>query len=382
LSTELRGTAPFAGLTFLIIALENPHMDRIVALAPLWDRIWARRRAILTLVACATIVVGIIAFFLPTWYMAQAELLPPGEEESAVGLTNLLRGVGVPGVKIPTEVSPGEVFLIILQSRRIGEQMVNRFDLKKLYKRKFMVDAIKDLHRHSRFKLTEAGSIQISVEDRSRQRAADMTNAYVELLDRFNREVRMTKGRRTRLFVESRLTETKQELATAEQRLTQYQVRNKTVSLTPEMSSAVDQAAKLYARRMALQVRLGVVRGYSQGSEEEIQIRQELNQLDQQMRELPETGLELARLVRDVRALEQVFAILTAQYEDARITEARDVVTVEVLDDATPPERKSRPKRSIMVAGAFLLSLAVGGGYAVFQGGERPRPLVRAVAAE
>ena len=357
-------------------------MNKIVALAPRWDRVWARRRVIFTLVASATIAVGIIAFILPPWYKAQVELLPPSEDDSGLGVTNLLRGIGVPGVKIPTEVSPGEVFLVVLQSRRVGGQMASRFDLKRLYKTKFMEDAIKELHGHSSFKLTEGGTIQITVEDQSRQRAAAMANAYVELLDRFNREVRMTKGRRIRLFVEGRLAETKQELAVSEQRLARYQVQNKTVALSSQASSAIDQAARLYARRMALQVRLGVVRGYSMGSEEEIQIRQEMAQLDQQMRELPETGLELARLVRDVRALEQVFAILTSQYEDARITEARDLVTVEVLDAATPPEKKSRPKRLPMIAAAFLLSLAVGAGYALLQEEERPRPMVRAVASE
>ena len=156
-------------------------------------------------------------------------------------------------------------------------------------------------------------------------------------------------------------------MVAAEQRLAQYQVKNKAVALTPQMSSAVDQAATLYARRMALQLRLGVVQGFSQGSEEEIQIRQELTQLDQQMRDLPGTGLELARLARDVKALEQVFVILTTQYEDARITEARDVVTIEVLDAATPPERKHRPRRTMMIAAAFLFSLGVGTVYAVVQ---------------
>ena len=303
-------------------------MDRIVALGPLWNRIWARRRGIFTLVASATIFVGIIAFVLRPWYKAQAELLPPSEDEAGVGITSLLRGVGVPGVKIPTEVSAADVFVVVLQSRRISEQMVTRFDLKKLYKTKYTQDTIEELRQHARFKLTEAGTIQISVEDKNRQRAADMANAYVEFLDQFNRDARMTRGRRTRLFIEGRLAETKQELGAAEQRLAQYQAKHKTAALSPGMSTAVEQAANLYARRMTLQVRLGVVRAYSQGSEEEIQIRQELAQLDQQMRELPETGLELARLVREVKALEQVFAILTAQYEDARITEARDVVTV------------------------------------------------------
>ncbi len=357
-------------------------MDKTLALAPLWDRVWTRRRPILTLVLVATVVVGVIAFILPPIYRADTELLPPTEDETGLGLASLLRGVGLPGVKIPTPVSAGDVFMAILQSRRVNEQMVERFGLRKLYKKKFTEDAVKELRSHVRFKQTEGGTIQISVEDKGRQRAADMANAYVEFLDQFNREVRMTKGRRTRLFIEDRLKETKQELAAAEQRLAEYQVRNKAIALSPQMSSAVDQAARLYGRRMALQVKLGVVRSYSQGSEEEIQTRQELAQLDQQMRELPETGLELARLVRDVKALEQVFAILTAQFEDARITEARDVVTVEILDVATPPERKAAPRRGLIIASTFLLSLTLGAGYAVFQEQDEPRPMVRAVGSE
>jgi uncharacterized protein involved in exopolysaccharide biosynthesis len=344
--------------------------------------VWARRRPIVTLVFTATVVVGVIAFLLPPWYRAEAELLPPGEEETGLGLATILRGVGVPGIKIPNQVTPSDVFMSVLQSRRINEAVVNRFNLKKLYKKKFMVDALRELHTHTRFKLTQAGTIQISVEDVNRQRAADMTNAYVEFLDRFSRQSRMTKGRRTRMFIQDRLTETKKELETAEQTLTQYQSLHKTVALSPGNSSAVEQGARLYAQRMALQVRLGVVRSYSQGSDEEVQIRQELAELDRQMRQLPETGLELARLVRDVKVMEQVFELLTAQYEDARIAEARDVVTVEILDDAVPPERKSRPKRSMMIVAAFLLSAAVGIGLAITRREEEPKPVMRAVASQ
>ena len=55
-------------------------------------------------------------------------------------------------------------------------------------------DALKELTRHTKFKLTEAGTIEISIEDRDPKLAAAMANEYVERLDRFNREVRMTKG--------------------------------------------------------------------------------------------------------------------------------------------------------------------------------------------
>jgi uncharacterized protein involved in exopolysaccharide biosynthesis len=350
-------------------------MDQIVAIAPLWRRIWARRKGIFVLVTCATLLAGVVAFMMPPWYLAHAELLPPSEDEGGLGLSSLLRGVGLPGVKIPTEVTPGDVFMVILRSRRLSEQIVEKFNLKQLYKRKLMEDTVKDLKTHTSFDLTDAGTIKISVEDRDKQRAADMTNAYIQYLDQFNREIRSTKGRRTRIFVEGRLNEIKTELADAEQRLTEYQVQHKAVALSRNASSAVSQAATLYARRMALEVRLGVVRGYSEGSEEEIQLKQEIAQIDEQMRQLPETGLELARLVRDVTALEQVFALLTAQYEDAKINEARDVVTVDVLDPATTPERKSKPRRILIIGAAFLASSALGAGFALFQGrGQQPTP--------
>lgn len=348
-------------------------MDQTVELAPLWNRIAARRRPILGLVLGVTLLTAAVAFLLPVYFRAEASLLPPNEEEAGFGLSSLLRGIGVAGVKVPTQATPADVFLVILESRRVAEEMVQRFDLKTRYRKRLMADAVRQLRQNTRFELSDAGTITIAVEDRDPKRAADMANAYVELLDRFNRELRMTKGRRTREFIEQRLTETRQELVTAEERLTRYQSRNKAVVLTPQMSSATEAAARLYAQRTALQVRLGVVRSYSRvETDEQRQLEQQLAELDRQLRALPGTGLELARLVRDVKALEQVFVLLTAQYEEARITEARDVATVEVLDVASPPERKSRPRRGVMIAVALVLSAAAGITWALLDRREAP----------
>jgi uncharacterized protein involved in exopolysaccharide biosynthesis len=327
------------------------------------------------LVMAATIVTGVIAFVLPPWFKATGSLLPPAEEEGGFGIARLLKGAAVPGIKIPTQATPADVFVAVLESRRINEEIVQRFDLMHRYKKKYREDAVKELKRHVKFKLTDAGTIDLSVEDRSPQIAADILNAYVELLDRFNREVRTTKGRRTRIFVESRLNETKDALAKSEMILTAYQSTHKAAVLSPEVSTAVETAARLYAQRAALQIQLGVVRSYSrEGGDEESQIRERLAQLDQQLGALPETGLELARMLREVKTHEQLLLLLTAQYEEARVDEARDVVSVDVLDPGVPPERKVRPRRGVMIIGAFLLSLAVGVAYALFQPEEPTGP--------
>jgi len=349
-------------------------MDHVIEVSVFWRRVWARRRLIILMVAGSALVAGGIAFVLPPWYRAQASLLPPSEEDSGIGLSTLLRGIGVPGVRVPTETSPADVMLAVIQSRRVGEEMVQRFQLQSRYHVRWMDVALRELRRHSRFELTEAGTVVVSVEDHDPGRAAEMANAYVQLLDRFNREVRMTKGRRTRLFVEQRLSETKTSLAAAEQKLAEYQSQHKAIVLTPEMSSALDAASRRYAERAALEVRLGVVRSYTrETTDEEVRLTQELNELDRQLATLPTTSLELARLVRDVKTLEQLYTLLTAQYEEAQITEARDVQTIEVLDVATPPERRSRPQRVVIVLAAAAFALIAGVAYALMQDDEADR---------
>lgn len=353
----------------------NTPQESPLELGRLWDRIWHRRMAIAKLVGAATLLTAIVAFLLPPWYRADGVLLPPSEEESGVGLASLLKEIGVAGVRVPSQATPADVFLAILESRRVNEEIVRRFDLRNRYHARYMVDAIKKLRTHASFKATDAGTIEISVEDRDPVRAAAITNAYMEILDRFNRDVRMTKGRRTRQFVEERLKETKDELAGAEQRFADYQSKHKTAMMTREMTSAADAAARLYAQRAALQVRLGVVQSYTRGpSDEALQITQELEQVDRQLAALPETGLEITRMYRDVRTQEQVFVLLTAQYEQARIDEARDTPTIEVLDPAVTPEKKSRPLRTLMIVAAFGLSLAVGVVWALLNERRSPAP--------
>ena len=67
--------------------------------------------------------------------------------------------------------------------------------------------------------------------------------------------------------------------------------------------------------------------------------------------------MELARLVREVKIQSAVFELLTNQYEQYKIQETRDTPTIQVLDQAFPPERKSKPKRAFLVGVAGILSL-------------------------
>jgi uncharacterized protein involved in exopolysaccharide biosynthesis len=309
-------------------------------------------------VALGVLVSIAVAFLWPPTYKATTTMLPPTEEDTGFNAASVFRGLSVPGIRIPSRSGPEDVAVVILHSRRIAATLVQRFHLVDVYHVKSDQAAVAKLQKRSKFKVDESGSIIITVSDRESKRAADLANAYAEEVDRFNREIRMTKGRRMRLFVEGRLAETRRDLTTAEEVLRDYGMKHKAIALSPDELSTVESAAQLFASKTALETRLGMTREYaSENSEEVRRLRQQFDQINGQISALPELGLELARMVRDVKIQEQVFSLLSAQYEEARINEARDIPTVEVLDPAIPPEGRAWPRRGLLVGIGGVLSL-------------------------
>jgi capsule polysaccharide export protein KpsE/RkpR len=74
---------------------------------------------------------------------------------------------------------------------------------------------------------------------------------------------------------------------------------------------------------------------------------------------LPKASLEYMRLVREVKIQETVYELLTQQYEQAKIMELKDTPTVQFLDHAGVPEKRSYPKRMLTVIIVFLLGFFI-----------------------
>ena len=66
---------------------------------------------------------------------------------------------------------------------------------------------------------------------------------------------------------------------------------------------------------------------------------------------------------------ETIFEILARQFETAKLDEARQGALIQVLDPALPPDKRSFPKRGLIVIGASLIGLIAGIIYALIQSG-------------
>jgi tyrosine-protein kinase Etk/Wzc len=60
-------------------------------------------------------------------------------------------------------------------------------------------------------------------------------------------------------------------------------------------------------------------------------------------------GIDNLGLLRNLRYNETIYELLAKQYEMAKIDEAKDSAVIQVMDKATEPDRKSKPKRSLIV---------------------------------
>jgi uncharacterized protein involved in exopolysaccharide biosynthesis len=353
---------------------EPPGLDLRELAALIWRH---RLRIAATCLAAALLALG-AAMVLPRWYRATAVILPPEE-------TDLLRNMALgqraltkfPSFGILSEYfTPADVYQAILNSRTVKEEVVHEHDLQRVYRQRSLEKTVRELTNLTKVRLNPQGTIQISVEDRDPKRASAIANSFVAALDRFNVEKRNTQARRTRQFLEGRLRDTDSLLRTTEGTLRRYQERHHTVAPASFTAGDVQAASDLMARKVALEVRLGVLRSYlREDNDQIIQSRSELEQLKRRIATLPALQTDIARLTRDSKVAEQLYLLLTAELEQARIREQQDTPTVQVLDTATPPERHARPRRLILMAAAVMLAFTGSVIFLWMRGA--PRPVLR-----
>ncbi len=341
------------------------------------------RRFVLLNFLGVCVAVAILSLFLPSWYSANTTILPPQREKLGLGLVSSLAG-GISefgtSMSLPLMVSPSDVFAAILKSRAVALAVIEKEDLMKTYHTKTKEDALRELFSHTQVKVTPEGLVSLSFEDKDRFKAAKVANRFVEELDRVNRETNTSQAKNARIFIGERLVQTKEDLTKAEEDLKKFQEENKAVSLDAQMRASIEGAADLKAQMVAAEIELNLLSKNMSPSHPQIQgLKSKINELKRQLdiwelgnpekeseekkildipfSQVPTLSLKLARLVREVRIQSGVFELLTNQYEQYKIQETRDTPTIQVLDKAIPPERRSKPKRTFLVGLAGVLSL-------------------------
>jgi tyrosine-protein kinase Etk/Wzc len=327
----------------------------------------------------STLVVAVLAVIFclvfPNRYTATASILPP-QQNSSLGAT-LLSQVGSLGslgalaggsLGLGSLKNPNDLAIALLKSRSVEEAMVQRFDLKKLYREKRMSDARKALEEHSDIESNvKDGLIRISVTDRDPRRAAEMTNAYVDEYKKFSANLAVTEASQRRLFFEQQLEQAKNKLGVAEEAMKTTEQTTGMIQLDSQAKALIESVATLRAQVAAKEVQIRGMSLFATADNPDLLVaKEQLVELQRQLKQLggsqagvdsdlivprgklPQAGMDYIRKLRDVRYNELIFELLAKQFEIAKLDEAREGAVTQVVDSAVPPDRKSFPRLSII----------------------------------
>jgi tyrosine-protein kinase Etk/Wzc len=351
-----------------------------------------RKKLIFRITAAAAVLSAIISLLLPKQYTAQVTLLTPQQNSSSNAvLSSQLGGLGSMAALASGSLAlknPNDIYIGLLQSRTVEDALVQRFGLMQEYKARFMSSARKALESHSVLDgSNKDGLIHIRIQDRDPNRAAELANGYVEEYRKMSEHLAITEASQRRLFFGDQLEHAKEQLANAEEEQRKIAQKTGLIQLESQARALIETAAVLRAQVTAKEVQIKSLETFATGENSQlVQAQEELSTLRAELRKLVGTdesseaglivpkgtvtaaGVEYVRRLRDVKYYETIFEILARQFELAKLDEAREGATIQVVDKAVPPDVRSFPNRELIVVGATAVGFFLGLAIALIQG--------------
>ena len=335
------------GLDLLDLALPLLQHWKLLVIAPL---------------LAGGLALGVTYLIKPT-FTSRTVFLPPQQQQSAaasaiasLGALSGLAGAAA-GIK-----SPADQYVALLQSVTVADRMIEEFKLMQVYDSEYRFQARKELAENARVSLGKKdGLITVEIDDTDPERAAAMANRHVDELRRLTSQLALTEAQQRRLFFETQLKKTRDELTAAQQALQTSGFNPGALKAEPR--AAAEGYARLKAEVTAAEVRLQTLRrNLSETTPEVQQAQTMLGALRAQLGKAETTtdltgGPDYISKFREFKYQETLFELFSRQYELARLDESREGALIQVVDVAKPAEWKSKPKRAITAVATALATL-------------------------
>lgn len=350
----------------------------------LWQWIGAlfrRRKLVIGVTALVAVASVIISLLIPKTYLASSRVLMPSSTSG--GLIGML--ADLPSAAkgfLGGRVGDYTRFLAMLTSRSMMERVVNEFDLITVYElednKHPLEAAIKELRGNTDFVVDdEYEFLSIEVIDRDPQRAADMANYFVEVLNEMNARLSSQSAGKLRYYVDRRYQEANAAVDSILNAVRDFQSEYGVFDLQVQAEGFFLQLGEMRALLARAEVEYETLLDQFGPNNEQVQaalgaVRSARRAYDQalagqeQVLPVPTTGMptmvrQYLDLERERMIQTEILKVLAPMVEQARFEEERQVEAVQVIDVATPPAKKFAPKRMVIVIlstmTAFILSV-------------------------
>ncbi|OGU16185.1 MAG: hypothetical protein A2X61_12960 [Ignavibacteria bacterium GWB2_35_12] len=346
---------------------------------------------IVTAISCIASV--IITLIMPNWYSATVNAVPPKKaigslfENAMSNISSTLREFGL--TKLKGGQVEGYSYLVLLNSRTVKDSMIQRYNLAKEYEipDSLHTEILQEFENNIEIEFESEGNYSITVTDKKRNRVADMANTYINITNSLAEKILHTEATKSKEYIENRLNTIDATIKVIADSLQKFSRKTFLFSPMDQASSISSAYADIKAELIQQEIMHELLKNkygendpYTQIQKDLIaKIRNKVSEVESKpgfagnfpLKNATSVGLEYLRLYAEYETFSKVKGFLQPMLEDARLDESRQTMSLVVVDPAVKPDKKSKPKRSIIVLGAtfggfalsILLVLLVNGYY-------------------
>lgn len=335
-----------------------------------------RWRTIAIFTAAAAAAAITYAFLAPKWYEARLTVVPSqrSHDVAAMGLAAKLPSIGGLDSALSTDV---QRIHAVLNSNSVADEVIKRFDLQDHYGTEHLEHTRKALWQHCTTSVDKkSGVVSLACEDQDPERAMTMAAYFGEVGNRVFGRVSASSAKEESAFLAGQVAKVRHDVDEASRKLREFQEKHKVVDLAEQSKAVISAMASLKGELLSKQLELSYLSSFSSSRESGVvQLRQQITIIEAKLAQLeasrstrpapgdagpkddkggdffpgamnvPELRFELEQLFREQKIQETLFFLMTQRYEMAKVDEARDTSTFQILDHPTLPTYKSRPKR-------------------------------------
>ncbi|HNU54055.1 MAG TPA: Wzz/FepE/Etk N-terminal domain-containing protein [Candidatus Syntrophosphaera sp.] len=342
------------------------------------------RRFIIIFVAVVSIGAVIYSLLTPQIWESSASFYVVGDQASALPF-NIEGLSGLTSKLLGSDNAQNAINSVsAMRSRGFSEDVIRRFHLIEYYKitekdsLKAMDLALKKLRKKTMSidYSTDTGLVSVSAETKRKNLSRDMVDYYLQKLEIYNKEQKLTKGKMNREFLEGRVRETEAEIDSLLYAVKDFQTRHNAIDIETQTASLISSYSDVIAAKMQTDIELELARkNYAPDSPIVAELKSRSDALGRQIRDLeagsgalkprylididslPNLGTQFAQLKMNLEIQLKVFEFLYPQFEAARLEELRDMPTLDILDTPREAGMRVRPKRAMLCLIAFGLAL-------------------------
>lgn len=352
-------------------AFDDDGIELSSVLAPVARR-W---KTVLAASLLSGVVGACVSYLVTPTFVATNTFLPPQQQSqsaAAGALASLGALSGIAGANLGAKNTPDE-YIALMQSETVSDRIIAKFGLRKIWDLRYQADARKRLLKQVDISAGKKDPLlHVAVTDTSPERAAAMANQYVVELRVMTNTLAVTEAQQRRMFFERLLEQSRDKLAAAQTALEAGGFSAGALNSQPQ--STAEGYARLKAELTAAQVKLEVMHTSMADASAPVQQQQQLvNSLSSQLAKLESQqggqagGGDYVNRYREYKYQETLFDLFARQYETARVDESREGGLIQVVDPATPPERKVAPSRSVYALLFALLGFVTAAAFSVWR---------------